>query len=274
MIIYWTQSISSESDYQMFAFLRSNLYPASISQQPELKSRLDDLRFLLVSNTIKIRANVKQGKLPLSELETDEAGNVNVAALAEIMLKELRFCRRTIAFITSVTTKFHETAFDNTDRYIDIDNARDLESLECHEEEEEEEEDREEEQVFTSEQNHSARLLTSSNELRCKLITLCTSLGISTLSLPDLDECTASTDSTLFAAIHESMSAMSSTAAAEAGAGVISAPFESLCDISRAAWQMMNVLAFSNLYRYHYEFQKSPITRIDLNPADSVFATR
>jgi len=273
MIIYWTQSISSESDYQMFAFLRSNLYPASISQQPELKSRLDDLRFLLVSNTIKIRANVKQGKLPLSELETDEAGNVNVAALAEIMLKELRFCRRTIAFITSVTTKFHETAFDNTDRYIDIDidnadNARDLGSLECHEEEEEEEEDEEEEEeeVFTSEQNHSARLLTSSNELRCKFITLCTSLGISTLSLPDLDECTASTDSTLFAAIHESMSAMSSIAA--------SAPFESLCDISRAAWQMMNVLAFSNLYRYHYEFQKSPITRIDLNPADSVFATR
>ena len=258
----------------MFAFLRSNLYPASIGQQPGLKSRLDDLRFLLVSNTIKIRANVKQGKLPLSELETDEAGNVNVAALAEIMLKELRFCRRTIAFITSVTTKFHETAFDNTDRYIDIDNAdnaRDLESLECHEEGEEEEE--EEEEVFTSEQSHSARLLRSSNDLRCKFITLCTSLGISTLSLPDLDECTASTDSTLFAAIHESMSAMSSTAASTATV-TISAPFESLCDISRAAWQMMNVLAFSNLYRYHYEFQKSPITRIDLNPADSVFATR
>lgn len=267
MIVYCTQvSLSSASSIAaMFAFLRSNLYPASIIQQPELKSRLDDLRFLLVSNTIKIRANVKQGKLPLSELETDEAGNVNVAALAEIMLKELRFCRRTLAFITSVTIKFHETAFDNTDRYID--NARDLESLEGDEDEEEEEE----EPVFTSEQNHSTRLLTSSNELRCKFITLCTSLGISTLSLPDLDECTASTDSTLFAAIHESMSAMSSTAASTV---TISAPFESLCDISRAAWQMMNVLAFSNLYRYHYEFQKGPITRIDLNPADSVFATR
>ena len=250
----------------MFAFLRSNLYPASISQQPELKSRLDNIRFLLVSNTIKIRANVKQGKLPLSDLETDEAGNVDIAALAEIMLKELRFCRRTIAFITSVTTKFHETAFDNTDRYIDIDNSEDLES----QMESEAEEEEAEEEEMTSEQNHSARLLSSSNDIRCKFITLCTSLGIRTLALADLDECTAATDSTLFAAIHESLESLSSSPSTE----TISTPFETLCSISRAAWQMMNVLAFSNLYRYHYEFQKGPIARIDLNPADSVFATR
>ena len=250
----------------MFAFLRSNLYPASISQQPELKSRLDAIRFSLVSNTIKIRANVKQGKLPLSDIETDETGDINVAALAEIMLKELRFCRRTISFINSVTTKFHQSAFDNTDRYIDIDNSEDLES----QMESEAEEEEAEEEEMTSEQNHSARLLSSSNDIRCKFITLCTSLGIRTLALADLDECTAATDSTLFAAIHESLESLSSSPSTE----TISTPFETLCSISRAAWQMMNVLAFSNLYRYHYEFQKGPIARIDLNPADSVFATR
>lgn len=244
----------------MFAFLRSNLYPASISQQPELKSRLDAIRFSLVSNTIKIRANVKQGKLPLSDIETDETGDINVAALAEIMLKELRFCRRTISFINSVTTKFHQSAFDNTDRYID--NSEDLES--------QMEEEAEEEEEMTSEQNHSARLLSSSNDILCKFITLCTSLGIRTLALADLDECTAATDSTLFAAIHESLESLSSSPSTE----TISTPFETLCSISRAAWQMMNVLAFSNLYRYHYEFQKGSIARIDLNPADSVFATR
>jgi hypothetical protein len=259
----------------MFAFLRSNLYPASINQQPELKSRLDAIRFSLVSNTIKIRANVKQGKLPLSDIETDEAGNVNVAALAEIMLKELRFCRRTIAFITSVTTKFHETAFDNTDRYIE--EPEDLESQKARDEEEnedeegeegEEGEEEEEEEMLTSEQNHSARLLSSANDIRCRFITLCTSLGVRTAALSELDDCTASTDATLFAAIHESLSSLSSSIE------TIATPFETLCSISRAAWQMMNVLAFSNLYRYHYEFQKGPITRIDLNPSDSVFATR
>ena len=268
----------------MFAFLRSNLYPAAIINRPELKNRLDAIRYVMVSNSGKIRANVKQGKPPLSdiaELEIDETGIINVAALSEIMLRELRFCRRTISFITSVTTKFHEAAFDNTDRYINNGYNQDLEDLESqkervpkddeddeeYEEEYDEEEEEKKEPMNTSEQNHSARLLTSSNEIRCKFITLCTSLGIRTLAISNLDECTASTDSTLFAAIHESLSSLTSTE-------TITTPFETLCSISRAAWQMMNVLAFSNLYRYHYEFQKGAITRIDLNPADSVFATR
>ena len=270
----------------MFGFLRSNLYPAAIINRPELKNRLDAIRYVMVSNSGKIRANVKQGKSPLSDLEIDESGIINVAALSEIMLRELRFCRRTISFITSVTTKFHEAAFDNTDRYIINDGYnQDLEDLESqkervpkddeddedyeqgYEEEYDEEEEEKKEPTNTSEQNHSARLLTSSNEIRCKFITLCTSLGIRTLALSNLDECTASTDSRLFAAIHESLSSLTSTE-------TITTPFETLCSISRAAWQMMNVLAFSNLYRYHYEFQKGANTRIDLNPADSVFATR
>ena len=268
----------------MLAFLRSNRYPAAITTQPELKDRLNDIRFVMVSNASKIRANVKQGKPPLSDIadnETDQAGIINVAALSEIMLKELRFCRRTISFITSVTTKFHEVAFDNTDRYINNGYNNDLNDLESQkervseddedeedeDEEEEEEEEEEDEPTFTSEQNHSSRLLTSSNDIRCKFITLCTSLGIRTLAISDLDECTASTDSTLFAAIYKSLSLLASTE-------TISTPFETLCDISRAAWQMMNVLAFSNLYRYHYEFQKGPIACIDLSPIDSVLATR
>jgi hypothetical protein len=261
----------------MIAFLRSNRYPAATTTQPELKDRLNDIRFVMVSNTSKIRANVKQGKPPLSDiadLETGaEAGIINLAALSEILLKELRFASRTISFITSVTTKFHEVAFDNTDRYINNGYNTDLNDLESQNDrvpegdEEEDEEEEEEEPTFTSEQNHSSRLLTSSNEIRCKFITLCTSLGIRTLAISDLDECTASTDSTLFAAIHKSLSLLASTE-------TISTPFETLCDISRAAWQMMNVLAFSNLYRYHYEFQKGPIARVDLSPIDSVFATR
>lgn len=259
--------IPSSLIVSMFAFLRSNLYPASIRQQPELKSRIDALRFLLVSNSAKIRENTKQGKSPLSEMDvnasdpTDAA--INVAALSEIMLKELRFCHHTILFVSSVTAKFHEAAFDNTDRYIgNIECAKDLEKAQVQEEQEEQE--------FTSEQNHSSRLLASSSVIRSKFIALCGSLGIDVLSLSDLDECSASTDSSLFAAIHASLSSLSPLMGKS-----VTTPFETLCNISRAVWQLMNVLAFSNLYRYHYEFQKTPVARVvDLNPADSVFATR
>jgi hypothetical protein len=233
----------------MFAFLRSNLYPASTIRQPELKSRINTLRFLLVSTSSKIRENTKHGKAPLSEMEvhatdaTDDA--INVAALSEIILKELRFCHRTISFVGSVTAKFHEAAFDNTDRYIGGDGGA-QQSL-----------------VFTSEQNHSSRLLVSSTGIRSRFTALSDSLGI---RVSDLDECSASADSSLFAAIHTTLSSSESSVE-------ISAHFETLCNISRAVWEMMNVLAFSNLYRY-YDFQKTSVTRVDLNPADSVFAIR
>ena len=250
----------------MFAFLRSNLYPTSIAQQPELKSRIDTLRFLLVSNSAKIRENMKHRKSPLSDIELDDdaAANVNVAALSEILLKELRFCHRTISFVTSVTMKFHDAAFDNTDRYIGDRGVEDLESQSRRPHDKDE--DYNEEETFTSEQSYSSRLLVSSTSIRARFIELCGSLEI---RASDLDECSASTDSSMFAAIHATLLS---------GGGDSSVPisthFERLCDISRAVWQMMNVLAFSDLYRYHYEYQKNPVARVDLNPADSVFATR
>ena len=250
----------------MFAFLRSNLYPTSIAQQPELKSRIDTLRFLLVSNSAKIRENTKHRKSPLSDIELDDdaAANVNVAALSEILLKELRFCHRTISFVTSVTMKFHDAAFDNTDRYIGDRGVEDLES-QSHPLD-----DKDEEETFTSEQSYSSRLLVSSTSIHSRFIELCGSLEI---RASDLDECSASTDSSMFTAIHATLSSGGGGGGGDSSVP-ISTHFERLCDISRAVWQMMNVLAFSDLYRYHYEYQKNPVARVDLNPADSVFATR
>jgi hypothetical protein len=65
----------------MFAFLRSNLYPASIAKNPELRGRINDIRFGLVSSTTKMRANVNTGNLPLCEIERDPV------VLSEILLK-------------------------------------------------------------------------------------------------------------------------------------------------------------------------------------------
>lgn len=240
----------------MFAFLRSNLYPASVSQNLELRSRIDELQSLMRSNAVKIRTNTKCGKRPLSDLETTAGDAANIASLTEILLKEMRFCRRTISFIVCVTTKFYDDAFDNADK-----TARDLESQRGEEVEEVKEVE------VTSEQNHSTRLLASANDLHCRFVTLCATLGIR--ETRDLDKCDAATDSALFSAIHASSHGprLDTTLS-------ISTHFETLCGISHAAWQMMSVLAFSNLYRYHYEFQKGPTTRVDLNPSDSVFTTK
>jgi hypothetical protein len=255
----------------MFAFLRSNLYPTSIAQQPELKSCIDTLRFLLVSNSAKIRENTKHRKSPLSDIQLDDAAaNVSIAALSEILLKELRFCHRTISFVTSVTMKFHDAAFDNTDMYIGDRGVEDLESQSQSQESQSQSQPVDDnEETFTPEQSYSSRLLVSSTSIRSRFIELCGSLEI---RASDLDECSASTDSSMFAAIHATLSS------GGGGGGDSSVPisthFERLCDISRAVWQMMNVLAFSDLYRYHYEYQKNPVAKVDLNPADSVFATR
>ena len=204
------------------------------------------------SNAVKIRTNTKCGKRPLSDLETTADDAANIASLAEILLKEMRFCRRTISFIVCVTTKFYDDAFDTADK-----TACDLESQRG--------EDVEEVEV-TSEQNHSTRLLASANDLHCRFVTLCATLGIRETC--DLDKCDAATDSALFSAIHASSQGPGPDTLS------ISSHFETLCGISHAAWQMMSVLAFSNLYRYHHEFQKGPTTRVDLNPSDSVFTTK
>lgn len=242
--------------YKMLAFLRSNLYPTGISQQPELRARLDELRVILLARTIEIRNKVKRGIPPVSGSDSKDGSDpvIESAAVSEIILKELRFCKLTLNFIISATGKYHQTAYDNIDRYINQDQSNeDLEEgvdvTEC-------------EETQTPEQKHSSRLIGDAFQLNSKYVQLCASLGISCFQADQLDKTGSdpSLDAEMFKAIHGEIQ--------ERPSGELA--ITSLCALSRELWQMMNVLAFANLYRYHYEFQKMPVTTPP-NPKDSIF---
>ena len=257
----------------MLAFLRSNLYPTGISQQPQLRARLDELRFTMLSHSMEIRNKVKRGIPPVSGSDSDSkyGGDpvIETAAVAEIILKELRFCKLTLSFIISITGKYHEMAYDNVDRYIEqVDQAGQANEEDLEEGPEEEEEEEEEvincDGVQTSEQKHSSRLIGDAFQLNSKYVQLCSSLGIDCFQAAQLDKTVSdpSFDTEMFKAIHGEIQER------PAGELVIT----SLCSLSRELWQMMNVLAFANLYRYHYEFQKAQMpVSAPPNLEDSVF---
>lgn len=242
----------------MLAFLRSNLYPTAIAQQPELKARMDQLRFTLLSRSMKIRDNIKNGIQPGSGSYEPEL--IETAAVAEILLKELRFCKLTMNFILSATGKYHESTYDNVDRYIDQSDPADP----ADQANEDLEEGADAQTDQTSEQKHSTRLIGEAFQLNSKYVQLCSSLGISCLHATRLDKTSSdvSFDAEMFKSIHH---AIQERSAAELA-------ITTLCDLSRELWQMMNALASANLYRYHYEFQKNQVVTTPPNPDDSIFS--
>jgi hypothetical protein len=233
----------------MFAFLRSNLYPESVIQNPELRARLDAIRFGLVSSAAKMRANVNMEQPPLNDIERDPL------VLSEIILKELGFCYRTFKFITSVALNYREAAFDNTDRYI----SSDLEAQEA-----QEDPTTTTTTTTTSEQAHSTRISNAVSKISCDFTALCASLGIGYPMVNALSKDGPETG--LFEAIHAKIEG--------SGDAEVEQYFVSICNISRASWDMMSVMAFANLYRYHYEFYETYSAKppMPTNPDDAIFA--
>jgi len=262
----------------MLAFLRSNLYPTAIAQQPELKARTDQLRFTLLSRSMKIRDNIKKGIQPGSGSGSGSGSDyepelIETAAGAEIILKELRFCKLTMNFILSVTGKYHESAYDNVDRYIEYNDQDNQDNQDLNEDLEEgpaeledacaSRDDNNRDRDLTSEQKHSSRLIGEAFQMNAVYIQLCSSLGISCLHATLLDKTSsnAAFDAEMFKSIHHAIQERS----------VAELTISTLCDLSRELWQMMNALAFANLYRYHYEFQKNQMVTAPPNPEDSIF---
>jgi len=204
----------------MFAFLRSNTYPKSTTQNPELRGRLNDIRFGLVSSSVKMRANINANKPPLHEIALDPV------VLSEILFRELVFCQHTITFLRNVAFNY----------------AADTET---------------ESSASASEQAHSARILNDVVQNYHSLISLCMSIGI---DYPTMLAMVATPD-----AAYEKVCAKMSTI----DCSIMSEYFVSICEISRTSWNIMTVMAFANLYRYHAT-QATHATQI--NPDDAIFA--
>ena len=212
----------------MFAFLRSNTYPKSTTQNPELRGRRNDIRFGLVSSSVKMRANINANKPPLHEIALDPV------VLSEILFRELVFCQHTITFLRNV-------AFN----YAAATTAADTET---------------ESSASASEQAHSARISNDVVQNYHSLISLCRSIGI---DHPTMIAMAATSD-----AAYEKVCAKMSTI----DCSVMSEYFVSICEISRTSWNIMTVMAFANLYRYHATQATQSTHATQINPDDAIFA--
>jgi hypothetical protein len=119
--------------------------------------------------------------------------------------------------------------------------------------------------TMTSEQAHSTRISIDAYKISCDFIALCASLGIVYPMVNDLSN-DGPEDPGLFGAIHAKIEG--------SGHAEVEQYFVSICNISRASWDMMSVMAFANIYRYHYEFYATYSAKppMPANPDDAIFA--
>ena len=160
--------------------------------------------------------------------------NPNVAGiLAEIYMREFACMMHTLKQVNLVASKYHEHAFDNTDAYIE-----DQTPLQTHE--------------MTAEQRHASQLL----------------LGVGK-SYSEINVALRILDSGSFQAAMECSPEMCAKLSQQfsANASMAEDAFDRLNHMTKHVWSMVNLLAFSNLFRF--VDPAHPI--LIANPEDSIF---
>ena len=152
--------------------------------------------------------------------------------LAEIYMREFACTMRTLKQVNLVASKYHEHAFDNTDAYIDDEQPIQLSPHE-----------------MTAEQRHATQLL----------------LGVGK-SYSEINVALRILDSGSFQASMECSPEMCAKLSQQfsANASMAEDAFDRLNHMTKHVWSMVNLLAFSNLFRF--------VGHIVLpNPEDSIF---
>ena len=152
--------------------------------------------------------------------------------LAEIYMREFACTMRTLKQVNLVASKYHEHAFDNTDAYIDDEQPIQLSPHE-----------------MTAEQRHATQLL----------------LGVGK-SYSEINVALRILDSGSFQASMECSPEMCAKLSQQfsANASMAEDAFDRLNHMTKHVWSMVNLLAFSNLFRF--------VDHIVLpNPEDSIF---
>ena len=160
--------------------------------------------------------------------------NPNVAGiLAEIYMREFACMMHTLKQVNLVASKYHEHAFDNTDAYIEGQTP-----LQTHE--------------MTAEQRHATQLL----------------LGVGK-SYSEINVALRILDSGSFQAAMECSPEMCAKLSQQfsANASMAEDAFDRLNHMTKHVWSMVNLLAFSNLFRF--VDPAHPI--LIANPEDSIF---
>ena len=167
----------------------------------------------------------------------DQHNNPEFAGpLAEIYLREFACTLKTLNQVNRIATLYHEDAFDNTDAYIDQPQQP---HPEIHE--------------MTAEQRHSSQILlgVGNNYSEINVALRMLECGI---SMRDVMECKDTAIETVARKFQKDSSTPEDA-------------FDRLHHITKKVWSMVNMLAFSNLFRFADPAQPILIP----NPEDSIF---
>ncbi len=186
------------------------------SQKDQSQSQLQ-LHFFLEFISNKMRANLRASASPLSGLDVS---NIEVATmLAQIYMCEFECTMNTLNQVHRIAACYHEKAFDNLDKYID--NTRPAQ-LAPHE--------------MTAEQRHASQVLVGVGQ-RYSEVNI--SLKNIELSSRDIENFNTNNEKIIFVAkqFQESRTTVEDA-------------FDRLNHVSKEVWSLVNMLAFSNLFRF------------------------
>ena len=175
--------------------------------------------------------------IQISLIQIDQDNNPELAApLAEIHMREFACMLQTLKQVNWIASKYHEHAFDNTDAYIEGQGQRQLQTHE-----------------MTAEQRHASQLLlgvgNNYSEINVALKTLECSI-----TMRDVMGCDASKIEILAKQFQNDPS-------------IAEDAFDRLNHITKQVWSLVNLLAFSNLFRFADTAHPIAIC----NPEDSIF---
>jgi hypothetical protein len=170
-------------------------------------------------------------------IQIDQHNHPEFAApLAEIYMREFACTLQTLKQVNWIATKYHEDAFDNTDAYIEGERPIQLSPHE-----------------MTTEQRHASQILLGVGNNYSEINVALKMLEFD-ISMRDVMECDAAKIEIL-AQKFQSDSCVPEDA------------FERLQHITRQVWSLVNLLAFSNLFRFADPAQPILIA----NPDDAIF---
>jgi hypothetical protein len=177
-------------------------------------------RFITQSIATNMRDHVRNQRLPLTGLDPS---NANVAGiLADIYMRELACAIKTLQQVNCVAVKYHEHAFDNTDAYIEGQMP-----TQTHE--------------MNAEQRHAAQLLLGVgniySEINATLRVLDSQMLGGSVSFQSATECNP--------AMRAQLSQQFSV-----DASFVEDAFGRVQHITKQVWSLVNMLAFSNLFRF------------------------
>ncbi len=169
----------------------------------------------------QMRDNVRSHVSALTGLDPSKSEVAD--ALAEIHMREFACTLRTLQQVNHVVSRYHEYAFDNTDDYIDTDRVQPAQ-LAPHE--------------MTAEQRHASQLLMGVGRNHTEINVALKCIGLTIRDVMDPNVATMR----IVAQQFQDNQVTNPSVAEDA--------FDRLQHVAKQVWSLVNMLAFSNLFRF------------------------